>query len=77
MATVILPGTAKRLTPDELKEKAFWNKCASFRKEIGVPGFWANLEKNCIQWADDISVSPFWKAVKDRQPSWSNDFRRL
>src|SRR5438552_2984322 len=77
MATVILPGTATRLTPDELKEKAFWNKFASFRKEIGVPGFWANLEKNCIQWADDISVSPFWKAVKDRQPSWSNDFRRL
>jgi hypothetical protein len=77
MAIVILPGTPKRLTPDELKEKSFWDKCTLFRKEIGVPGFWANLEKNCIQWADDISVSPFWKAVKDRRPSWSNDFQRL
>jgi len=80
MAIVILPkqsGTAERLPRDELNDKAFWDKCTSFRKEIGVPGFWSNLEENCRQWADDISVSPFWKGVKDRQPSWSNDFQRL
>ena len=53
-----------------------WTKIATERySEIGVPGFWSNLESNCAQWAREVSISPFWSAARESLPKWRNEFR--
>lgn len=43
--------------------------------EVGIPGYWNNLEDNCSQWAEEMSVCPFWNEAKQRLDKWRSDYR--
>ena len=56
--------------------KPFWEVSQKLQPDLANAGYWDALQKNCDQWADDLAICPFWKEVKNRQPTWSNDFYR-
>jgi hypothetical protein len=43
--------------------------------EVGMPGYWDNLEVNCEQWAGEISVCPFWNEANQQFNQWRVDYQ--
>jgi hypothetical protein len=79
MATTADERTSKQAhstTVSLSNQKQFWEASRKIQPDSALAGYWDALQKNCDQWAVELSVAPFWKAVKERQPTWSNDFQR-
>jgi ppGpp synthetase/RelA/SpoT-type nucleotidyltranferase len=39
-----------------------------------LPGYWAALEANCVQWAIDLSNSEFWRRAREELEKWRQDY---
>lgn len=66
---------AERIRTEQITQLQWLKELESIRREVAVPGYWTNLEENCIQWAGEISVSPFWRRVKQDLQSWKAKYR--